>query len=276
MGTGTVVYADLHTHSTFSDGTRSPEENVALAKELGLEAVAVTDHDNLEGARAALGKGRELGISVIPGVEISTQTEGRDVHLLGYFVDLDDEGLSRAFQDNAERRTRRVCAIADKLADAGYCVSGREMLASGETPNRSNLARRLVELGCARDIDDAFDRLIGKNSPYYVPNSYLPTAEAIALVREAGGYPFIAHPAHYHVVDLIAPLRAEGLFGLEAWHTLQTPKETRELVRCAGELGLAISGGSDWHGDSAHGARLGGAGLSQEHYDAFLRACGRL
>lgn len=276
MSTGNVVCADLHTHSTFSDGTRSPEENVALAKKLGLEAVAVTDHDNLGGARAALEKGRELGISVIPGVEISTQTDGRDVHLLGYFVAFDDEGLSQAFQENAERRKKRVCAIADRLADAGYHVSGREMLASGETPNRSNLARRLVEQGHAQSIDDAFDRLIGKSSPYYVPNTYLSTVAAIALVRDAGGYPFIAHPAHYHVVDLIAPLQAEGLFGLEAWHTLQTPEETRELVRLADELGLATSGGSDWHGDSAHGARLGGAGLSRERYEAFLRACGRL
>lgn len=271
------VYADLHTHSTCSDGTKSPEEVVDLALARGLRAVAVTDHDNLGGSRAAVAhaRGGRLAIDVVPGVEISTQTDGRDVHLLGYFVDLYDAGLDEAFERSRERRRLRACRIADNMAAAGFDVSGEELLASGKTPNRSNLARLLAEKGYCRDINDAFDRLIGDDSPYFVPNEYLETSEAIGLVRAAGGRAFVAHPAPYGVVDLIGRFRNAGMFGLEAFHTLQSADDTRELLGLAAELGLAVSGGSDWHGDAAHGSELGGAGLDEERYRAFLAACGR-
>lgn len=271
------IFADLHTHSTCSDGTRRPEEIVDLAADLGLGAVAVTDHDSLLGSRRAVAHAAErgLGIDVVPGVEVSTQTDGRDVHLLGYFVDLGDAALSAAFEESREHRRLRACRIADKMADAGYDVSGEELLASGATPNRSNLARLLAKKGYCRDINDAFDRLIGDDSPYFVPNEYLATVEAIRLVRQAGGLAFVAHPAAYHVTDLIPRFAAAGMAGLEAFHTLQSAEDSRELLAQAEALGLAVSGGSDWHGDAAHGSTLGGAGLDEERYRAFRVACGR-
>lgn len=271
------VYADLHTHSTFSDGTRTPGEIVDLAYDLGLGAVAVTDHDALGGSRAAIVHARERGlpIDVVPGVEISTQTDCRDVHLLGYFVDLEDDALSRAFEASREHRRLRACKIADNMSAAGFDVSGEELLATGKTPNRSNLARLLAGKGYCRDINDAFDRLIGDESPYFVPNEYMSTAEAIRLVRHAGGYAFVAHPAAYHVTDLIPEFARGGMAGLEAFHTLQSARDSRALLALAADIGLAVSGGSDWHGDAAHGSELGGAGLDEGLYRSFLSACGR-
>lgn len=270
-----AVFADLHTHSTFSDGTHSPEAIVDVAVELGLGAVAVTDHDALDGAKAALAHARGLDIEVIPGVEISTQTDGRDVHLLGYFIDLDDPSLREAFEQSKLKRRMRACKIADKLHDAGYDVSGSELLATGSTPNRSNLARLLARKGYCSDINDAFDRLIGDESPYFVPNSYMETARAIQLVNDAGGFAFVAHPALYKVVDLIPKFQEAGMRGVEAFHTLQDAGETEALLALAQSRGLAVSGGSDWHGDAAHGAELGGSGLDADRFAAFLSACGR-
>lgn len=262
-------------HSTASDGVLAPRQILERAKGEGLSAIAVTDHDTLAGARVACDLADSFGVRVVPGVELSTQTDGRDVHLLGYFVDLSSPALDAFFSENRARREARACAIADRLAEDGYRVSSAAMRATGATLNRSLLARLLVEEGHARNIDDAFDRLIGSKSPYYVDSSYPETVEVIELVREAGGFAFVAHPAHYGVVDLIECFAAAGMAGLEAYHTLHTPQQSAALVQLADQLGLAVSGGSDWHGDASHGARLGGAGLTDAQFAAFCRACGQ-
>lgn len=269
-----VIAADLHMHSTASDGVLEAQEILERAQGLDLKAIAITDHDALDGARAARCAAADVAVEVIAGVEISTQTDGRDVHMLGYFIDLDDEALESFFLENRLHREQRACAIADNMAADGYSVSSELMHATGQTLNRALLARLLVESGEARSIDDAFARLIGESSPYYVDNSYPASVEAIELINAAGGSAFIAHPAHYHVVDLIAPLAREGLTGVEAYHTMQTAAQSAELVAIAEELGLGVSGGSDWHGDATHHARLGGAGLSEEAFADFCRACG--
>ena len=268
-------FADLHMHSTYSDGVLAPEQIVERAARAGICHIAVTDHDTLGGSRAACSCARTAGIEVVPGVEISTQTDGRDAHLLGYFVDLLDSGLEELFERSREARSTRACEMADKMAADGYHVSSERLLASGGTVNRTLLARMLVEDGAAASIDDAFSRLIGKTAPYYVETVYASTVEAVHLIVEAGGFPFLAHPVLYDVLDLVPSLQLEGLVGLEAFHTLQSAEESAQVISLARERGLAVSGGSDWHGDSAHGASLGSAGLDEAAFERFLRACGR-
>lgn len=269
-----MPYADLHMHSTASDGVLSVQTMFDMAREAGLGAVAVTDHDTLEGAKEALAFAASYPFHVIAGVELTTAFEGRNIHLLGYFVDPDFDGFEELFEERRRKRAERALAVADNLAAAGYPVSSQAMLERGGTVNRSLLARMLVEAGEASSVADAFDRLIGLKSPYYVETSYPDVVDAISLVRASGGFPFIAHPALYKVVDLIPRLADAGLAGVEAFHTEQTSAESEELVELAGRLGLAVSGGSDWHGDDTHGASLGGAGLSRERYEAFCAACG--
>ncbi len=270
-----MPYADLHIHSTFSDGVRTPRQILEQARSSGLVHIAITDHDVLDGSRLASDLGSSYGVEVIPGVEITTQTDDRTVHLLGYFIDPDDEGLAQFFATARKKREDRTCAMAVRLADDGYPVSPERLRESGQAINRPLLGRMLVECGAASSVDDAFRRFLGSSSKYYVDYRSADTVEAIHLVDEAGGFAFIAHPALYRVVDLIAQFQREGLAGLEAYHSLQSEEDSALLVARAEELGLAVSGGSDWHGDGSHHASLGSAGLDRASFTQFLHACGR-
>lgn len=271
-----MPYADLHVHSNNSDGTLSCEEIVEHAlRHESVRAIAVADHDSLDGADRGQAACRGTSITCIPAVEVSTQTDGRNVHMLAYFIDTQSSSLNELFEKSRTNRYERTLKIAENLREAGYPVSADELLACGQTVNRPLLARKLIERGYAKTVDECFSTLIGKNSPYYVEVQYPNSIEVIHLIRESGGFAFVAHPAHYRVVDLITQFAKEGLTGLEAYHTMQTHRQSAELVELAGELGIAISGGSDWHGDATHGAELGSAGLEKPAFNAFLRACER-
>ncbi len=315
-GGATRVFADLHTHSTCSDGVLDCAEMLAAAREGGLSVLAVTDHDTMEGAvelaaavaaDAAAGAGAEAAlaaedeapaptgiasageagvraaaetgalpqVAAVPGMELSTLCDGRPVHILAYFCEGKNAALAQICAYTNESRTTRALEIAERLEADGFPVHPEELAACGKVVNRSLVARALVEAGAAPDTDTVFDTLIGLDCPYYVDRADIDSFEAIALVREAGGVPFIAHPAAYHVVDLIAPFARAGLAGVEAFYPQHTEKERADLVVLADELGLAVSGGSDWHGDATHGSFLGAAGLTRTQFAAFIEACGR-
>ena len=292
-GGSSRVFADLHTHSTCSDGVLSCEEMLAAARRDGLAVLAVTDHDTMEGAAelaaavadasasdagaVATAGSRAVSpqVKAVPGMELSTQRDGRPVHILAYFCGEGDAALAEICVRTNESRTERALTIAERLEAAGYPVHPEELATCGKVVNRSLVARALVKAGAAPDTDTVFDTLIGLDCPYYVDRADIDSLEAIALVREAGGFPFIAHPAAYHVVDLIAAFAREGLAGVEAFYPQHTQKERAELALLAGELGLAVSGGSDWHGDATHGSSLGAAGLDRAQFAAFIEACGR-
>jgi predicted metal-dependent phosphoesterase TrpH len=269
-----MPFADLHTHSLVSDGVLDPAQIIEQAyKTDSLHAISITDHDALDAAHSIVQTGLSQGLDFIPGVEISTRFGIRDVHMLGYFIDIDNQSLNEYFADNRRRRAQRACEMADLLKSDGYPISADDLIESGESVNRLLLTRMLVKRNCARDADDAFSRLVGRQSKYYIDFEYPDAIEAIRLIREANGYAFIAHPAQYHVVDLIQTFAHEGLTGLEAYHSMQSAKQSADLILLAQDLDLAVSGGSDWHGDDTHGARLGGAGLDESEYRAFLTAC---
>lgn len=217
-----------------------------------------------------------LGIDFVPGVELTTMHTGRVVHMLGYFVDAANESLLAFMAENRLRRQMRVCAMADRLAQDGYSVSSQELDAEVKAINRTLLAGLLVRRGHADSIDDAFSRFLGSSAPYYVDVTYPDTIEAMRLVSGAGGYAFVAHPARSGIADLIGMLAREGMTGLEAYHSAQTPSQSCELVRLASDLGLAVSGGSDWHGIQGSDVGLGSCGLDESEYRAFLNACGRI
>ena len=292
-GGSSRVFADLHTHSTCSDGVLSCEEMLAAARRDGLAVLAVTDHDTMEGAAGlaaavadasasdagavATAGSRAVSpqVKAVPGMELSTQRDGRPVHILAYFCGEGDAALAKICAHTNESRTERALAISERLEAAGYPIHPEELATCGKVVNRSLVARALVKAGAVPDTDTVFNTLIGLDCPYYVDRADIDSFEAIALVREAGGFPFIAHPAAYQVTDLIAAFAKEGLAGVEAFYPQHTQKERAELAVLAGELGLAVSGGSDWHGDATHGSSLGAAGLDRAQFAAFIEACGR-
>lgn len=272
-----MPFADLHMHSSASDGTCEPARIAQMAVQTsGLSVIALTDHDSLAGLPPAIAACAENGVEFVPGVEITSRYDGRTVHMLGYFVNPQSPVLVEYLDENRRRRAERVYKMADLLGGRGYPVSSDDLRSAGETPNRPLLARLLVERGCVTDVDEAFRQLLGSSSPCYVDAVYPDSIEAMRLIVEAGGYAFVAHPARYRIVDLIGRFAREGMTGLEAYHTLQTPEQSAELVEIAHDLGLGVSGGSDWHGDEVHRAQLGGCGLDEGQYHAFLATCGRV
>lgn len=271
-----MPFADLHIHSTSSDGVLTPFEIVARAAKLEtLHALAITDHDSLDAVHIGMQESARNKLDFVVGVEITTRYDARNVHMLGYFVDPDNRALNEFFEENRQRRTQRTYRMAELLQADGFSISPQDLYDTHEVVNRLLLARLLVKQGCARDTEDAFTRLVGQQTDYYVDVDYPDSIETIGLIAEAGGFAFIAHPAQYHVVDLVDTFAKAGMTGLEAYHTMQTPRQSAQLVQLACDLGLAVSGGSDWHGDATHGACLGACGLDEEAYRAFCAACER-
>ncbi len=265
------IRIEMHSHTDCSDGVVTPEELVALAASKGLTHLAITDHDTfaaLDRARAVLPEGMRL----IPGVEISAAEGERDVHVLGYFLDEHDEALNAEIERCSRSRDERSAKMADNLAADGYHVSAAMLAERGVTPNRSNIARILVEAGDLPDTDTAFATVLNRKSKYYVKRQDVEVHLAVRLIKDAGGIAVIAHPRHYNVVDVIDALIPDGLDGVECFHSEQTVEDEEFLVPYARERGLMVTGGSDFHGDTVHPSVLAGNMPPMEDIKAFLEA----
>lgn len=254
---------DLHIHTTFSDGTCSPEEVVRIAKEKGLFAIAVTDHDTTDGVKIALKKGQEMGIEVISGVEISADFE-IEMHILGLFIDVDNVFLQDKLKILEVFRKERNPKIIKKLRKMGYDISMEdvERVASGEVIGRPHIARVLVQKGYFDSTKAVFEKLLGFGKPAYVKKEKLKPYEAIRAIKEANGIAILAHPHKYLYLDegpenVFEELKEYGLDGLEVYHSDHTDKETRELLEIAKKLDLVISGGSDFHGANKPDIEIG-------------------
>ena len=241
---GPEGYVDLHAHSTASDGSRSPTAVVSAAKAAGLAAIALTDHDTMDGVAEALGAADEIGLRVVPGVELSAIEEDREVHLLGLHIQRQSaiEDSLRAFR---EHRHERAMQIVAKLNELGVSVSFDDVLArAGDAAiGRPHLARVLIEGGWARDSRDAFDRYLGAGRPAYVPKHRLSVGDAIALVHAGGGLAVLAHPGTEGRRDVIARFD-----GLEVRHPGHSAEDIKRLGALTEFFRLVPSGGSDWHG----------------------------
>lgn len=253
---------DLHVHTTASDSTASPAEAVRLAKEAGLSAIAITDHDTVSGYAEAAEAGKALGVEVVPGIEISTKY-GRAVHILGYYIDPDSDKLAPVLEWVVHDRDERNRKMAELMAADGLPVSYEEMHRRfGAVIGRPHFAEVLVELGLAKDIRDAFDRYVEKGQKYYLPRNFLSIERSIEIIREAGGVPVLAHPFQYKLDDaglreLIEHCMESGLQGMECRYSGYSVEQSKYLGRLAEEYGLIKTGGSDFHGDNKRHISIG-------------------
>ena len=244
---------DLHVHTTASDGTCSPAEVVRLAKEKGLSAIAITDHDTIAGYAEAAAEGERLGLEVVPGMEISTRYLG-PVHILGYYLDTKSPVLNEVTDWLVQDRDKRNRKMAKLMQDDGLPVDYDAMRERfGAVIGRPHFAEVLVELGLAENVQDAFARFVERGQRYYAARNFLPIERSIRLIREAGGVPVMAHPFQYKLQD--AQLRElldlcvkNGLMGMECRYSGYTEEQVRYLLALAKEYSLLPTGGSDFHG----------------------------
>jgi 3',5'-nucleoside bisphosphate phosphatase len=237
--------ADLHIHTTHSDGKYSPQQVIDLARRAGLSAIAVTDHDNLEGINPTRAAAAGTGVEVIAGVEITTRHEGHEIHMLAYFIDETDAALTEALARIRRDRTERYFAMIERLRAAGVSVDPGILPAA---PGRRHLAELLVRAGKASTVRQAFARYLHDGGRADVPKQGLPTAEALSLVRQAGGVAARAHPPYDCTRAELASLQALGMKAVEAEYPSAKRHLSCRLRGWAAELGLAVTGGSDCHG----------------------------
>jgi 3',5'-nucleoside bisphosphate phosphatase len=269
---------DLHTHTVCSDGTTTPERNVADAVALGLEGLAVTDHDTLAGVTAACEAARGTGLEVIGGTELSAEADGYSVHVLGYWVSAHDVPLTEEMARLRDERTDRARRMVGRLAELGVDISFERVAEIvGSAPvGRPHVAQAVVEAGGAASLREVFDRYLADGGPAYVPKHAVTPAEAVRLIVGAGGVAVLAHPGLYGSSDdglddeEVTALAAAGLAGIEADHPDHTAAQRTRYRTLAGELGLEVTAGSDYHGEKKSN-RLGCAVTPREVVDR-LRA----
>ncbi|MDQ0876638.1 putative metal-dependent phosphoesterase TrpH [Paenibacillus sp. V4I3] len=250
------IEADLHTHTTASDGTERPAANVQMAFDAGLGAIAITDHDTVSGVAEALLAGRELGIEVVPGVEISTVAGGQDIHVLGYYIDINNEQFLQRLASLRETRDTRNNMIIERLQQLGLDITMAEVLrevenikSKGDTVGRPHIAAVLLNKGYVSSISEAFDRYLGTGAAAYANPPRIEPATAIGWIQEAGGKAVLAHPGIYHDDTLVEAIIHQGLNGIEVYHSDHTPEEEAKYLSLAQRSGLLITAGSDFHGE---------------------------
>ncbi|WP_347490913.1 PHP domain-containing protein [Desulfoscipio sp. XC116] len=265
------MFADLHIHTTSSDGASTPEEVVRMAAHAKLRAVAITDHDTMEGIRPARLEAASQGIDILDGVELSTESDGFEVHILAYCIDPENTGFQEHLTVFRNARLIRAQKIVAKLQHMGIDISFQQVLklAGPGSVGRPHIAQALLTIGKTNNITEAFEHYIGVGKPAYEPRLKYHSAEMVKLVRELGGVPVLAHPGISCGEDLIISLIDAGLQGLEVYH----PKHSRAMedyyLRLCRTYGLAATGGSDFHGPGVTGhGRLGEARVP---YAAVLR-----
>lgn len=246
---------DLHTHTVFSDGLFTPEELVAEAARLELTALAVTDHDAVGGIDRALAVGRQLQVEIVPGVEMSCNTKGVDVHVLAYYIDYQQPSVQEFFETVRQKRAERAERMVKKLGELGVAVSLDRVraLAQDAATGRPHVAEALVEAGAVRTIDEAFQRYIGYDGPAYFPKMQLTPKEAMDFIHRHGGVAVVAHPGTYHNDGAVYSAIAAGADGIEVWHPDHRSRDTDHYREVATKNGLLMTGGSDCHG----GRKLG-------------------
>ena len=255
---------DLHVHSTESDGTLTPEDLVAEAKKVGLAAFALTDHDTCQGVGKAMPLAASAGIELIPGIELSTDYHGKEVHIVGLYIDIENEQLLKKTAEYRKCRSERNALMVEALRKEGLSITMEELVA--ENPDcvitRANIARFLYEHGQIKSVREAFDRYIGDHCKCYVGRLKVASTDAVCLIKEAGGTAILAHPLLYglsntNLQKMIDELKPAGLDGLEAIYSTYTTGEEQQMKRLARENGLLISGGSDFHGSNKPDIALG-------------------
>ncbi|HWF19504.1 MAG TPA: PHP domain-containing protein, partial [Verrucomicrobiae bacterium] len=245
-----MSFADLHLHTNFSDGTYTPEELVSHGKRCGLAALALTDHDTVEGCARMSVACEAVGIEFISGTELTAELNGIELHLLAYCVDLDNQKLLTEvgrFQVVRQNRIREMVARLNRLdiplqADAVFAI------ANCRSPGRPHVARALVQAGLCSSLDEAFERFLKMNRPAWVPKSKMSAVDAITMVHEAGGVAVMAHPGLNRTDDIIPEMVESGLDGIECFHSKHSTAVAQHYLQMADQFHLLVTGGSDCHG----------------------------
>lgn len=255
---------DLHVHTTASDGTMCPRDVVSLAAMLGLKAIAITDHDTMAGLQEAGEAGELLNVSIVPGIEISSDYKGKEVHILGYFLDPDKPQLRDYIQWVRDSRRQRNEKILEKLQKKGYDITLEQVEAAnpGATIGRPHIARRLMELGAVSSVKEAFRRYLDQGRSCYVPRTFIPFADGARLIRDCGGVAVLAHPLQYGfdrsaLETLVKDAVAAKFTGMEILYSGYTQSDVNKLYDLAEKYTLLPTGGSDFHGDNKPGIQLG-------------------
>jgi hypothetical protein len=253
---------DLHLHTTASDGRLSAAGLVSRVADAGITVMSVTDHDSVASIEEAARLAASVGIRVVPGIEVTSVHEGRDVHVLGYFFDSSDRSLAVFLQRQRGLRVERLREIGRRLAALGAPVDvDAVLLPAAERPGvsvgRPLVAKALVAAGHVASLQEAFDRFLGSGQPAFVPRIGSPPEEVVGVIQRAGGVASLAHPGVTKKDGLIPSLVDAGLDAIEVYHTDHTPEKTADYLQMAERLGLAVSGGSDFHGFETARATLG-------------------
>jgi predicted metal-dependent phosphoesterase TrpH len=263
------MFADLHLHTFFSDGTYSPEELVQRASQGGFSAMSLTDHDTVEGCGRAATACKAASIEFITGTELTAQHEDHEIHILGYFIDTSHPGMLAEIEKFQVVRQNRIREIVARLNSLGVALDAQAVfdLANCRSPGRPHVARAMVQAGLCSSLDEAFERFLKKNRPAFVPKFKMSAAVAIDLIHDAGGLAVLAHPGLNHADQVIQPMAEAGLDGIECFHTKHSTSMAEHYLQMADELKLLVTGGSDCHGMNKGKPLIGTIKLPYQHVE---------
>jgi predicted metal-dependent phosphoesterase TrpH len=272
---------DLHAHTTASDGRSTPRELVERARAVGITTIAVTDHDTMAAVPETAALAESAGLGFVPGIEITSVSRGKDAHVLGYFLSADAPGLSELITDQRRRRVERAREIGRRLEQMGAPIDVDALLASagdrsGKAIARPQIAQALIAAGHVATVAEAFDRFLGENCAAYVPHTGASPAEVVKLIAAGGGIASLAHPGHLKQDDVIPELVEAGMAALEVYHSSHDEAATAHYLQIARRHALAVTGGSDYHGEGVRRAEFFGVvNLPEQEFLGFLKRAGR-
>lgn len=254
-------YIDLHVHTTASDGLLNPKEVIQWASKKHLEAIAITDHDTIDGIEEAIYYGKKNGIKVIPGIEINTDYKGLEIHILGYLIDYKEKWFQDLLKELRLARYNRAKKMVQKLQDLGLSITMKEVEANANAASigRPHIARVLINNGWVKTMKEAFDEYIGKEGPAFVERYKITPCEAIKYISDCGGIPVLAHPGLIKDNSIIKELVNCGLQGLEVYHSKHDQNMVHLYNSIAKQYHLIITGGSDFHGSLHEGQPILGS-----------------
>ena len=260
------MYADLHLHTNFSDGTYTPEELAGHAARCGFKAIALTDHDTMEGCERMGNACLERGVEFIPATELTAELGGHELHMLGYFLDPKNPRLQTELAKFQDVRQQRIVEMVTRLNELGVPVATEAVfkLANCRSPGRPHVARTLVQGGWCSSLDEAFERFLRKGKPAWVPKFKISATDAIQLIHSAGGLAVLAHPGLNHNDDIIPALVEAGMDGIECFHTKHSTTMTQRYLEMTDQYFLLVTGGSDCHGMSKSKPLIGSIKIPYE------------